>query len=113
MGRGDGLDMYLQLEGGFGTMRAILPMWMWGLGAKKWVKNLKISDHSAFDLSRRADHFGVVGCQNRMKDGQVMPIQSWGKSGVLAYFWLKIGYSGHIFWDMNFKVQICFAHHSC
>ena len=32
-----------------------------------------------------------------------MPIESWGKSGVLAYFWLKIGYVGHIFWDMDFK----------
>ena len=32
-----------------------------------------------------------------------MPIESWGKSGVLAYFWLKIAYSGHIFWDMDFK----------
>ena len=36
-------------------------------------------------------------------NGRVMPIESWGKSGVLAYFWLKIGYSGHIFWDMDFK----------
>ena len=26
-----------------------------------------------------------------------IPIQSWGKSGVLAYFALKIGYFGHIF----------------
>ena len=32
-----------------------------------------------------------------------MPIESWGKSGVLAYFWLKIGYSVHIFWYMDFK----------
>ena len=32
-----------------------------------------------------------------------MLIQSWGKSGVLAYFWLKICYFGHIFWDMDFK----------
>ena len=32
-----------------------------------------------------------------------MPIESWGKSGVLAYFWLKIDYSGHIFWYMDFK----------
>ena len=68
-----------------------------------------------FDLFRQADHFverrrpstreihcmsnrfGVVGCQNRAKNGRVMPIESWGKSGVLAYFWLKIGYFGHIF----------------
>ena len=32
-----------------------------------------------------------------------MPIQSWGKSGVLAYFWLKIGYFGHMFWDMDLE----------
>ena len=38
---GDGLDMYQQLEGGFGSMRAILPIW--GLGAKNGSKteNLK------------------------------------------------------------------------
>ena len=33
---GDGLKMYQQLEGGFGSMRAILTMW--GLGAKKGQK---------------------------------------------------------------------------
>ena len=27
MGWGDGMDMFQQLEGGFGTMRAILSMW--------------------------------------------------------------------------------------
>ena len=32
-----------------------------------------------------------------------MPIQSWGESGVLAYFGQKIGYDGHIFRDMDFK----------
>ena len=32
-----------------------------------------------------------------------MPIQSWGKSGVLAYFGPKIGYFGHIFWDVDSK----------
>ena len=55
---------------------------------------------------RRAGHFGVVGCQNQIKNGRVMPIESWGKSGVLAYFWLKIGYSDHIFWDMDFKLFV-------
>ena len=34
----------------------------------------------------KADHFDVVGCQNRIKNGRVIPIESWGKSGVLAYF---------------------------
>ena len=42
-------------------------------------------------------------CQNRIKNGRVVPIQSWGKSCVLAYFGLKIGYFGHIFWDIDFK----------
>ena len=32
-----------------------------------------------------------------------MPIQSWGESGVLANFGLKIGYFGQIYWDMDFK----------
>ena len=32
-----------------------------------------------------------------------MPIQSWGKSGVQAYFGLKIGYFDHIYWDMDFN----------
>ena len=50
-----------------------------------------------FDFSRRADYFGVVGCQNWIKNDRVMPIGSWGKSGVLAYFWLKIGYYVHIY----------------
>ena len=32
-----------------------------------------------------------------------MPIQSWGKSGVLAYLGMKIVYFGHSFWDMDYK----------
>ena len=32
-----------------------------------------------------------------------MPIQSLGKSGILAYFGLKIGFSGHLKKDMDFK----------
>ena len=32
-----------------------------------------------------------------------MTIQSWGKSGVLAYFDVKIFNFGHIFWHMDFK----------
>ena len=69
MGWGDGLDMFQQLEGGFRYMRIILPMW--GLGAKNGSKteNLKESDRAKllapFDMSRRADNFDVVGCQNR------------------------------------------------
>ena len=52
----------------------------------------------------RAYLFGVVGCRNQIKNGRVISIESWGKSGVLAYlwlkngyFWLKIGYFWHIF----------------
>ena len=33
----------------------------------------------------------------------ILPIQGWGKSGILAYFGLKIGYFGHVFWNMDFK----------
>ena len=29
-------------------------------------------------------------------------IKTWNK----AYFWLKIGYSAHIFWDMDFKLNL-------
>ena len=39
-----------------------------------------------------------------------MPIQSWGKSGVLAYFGLKIGYFGHVFWDIDFKFVLPTIH---
>ena len=35
-----------------------------------------------------------------------MPVQSWGKSGVMAYFGLKIGYFGHISWYMDFKIVL-------
>ena len=39
-----------------------------------------------------------------------MPIQSWGKSGVLAYSGLKIGYFGHFFRDMDFKFVLPVFH---
>ena len=54
-----------------------------------------------FDVSTSWS-FDVVVCQNRIKNGRVIQMQSWGKGGVLAYFGLKIGYCGHIF---------CFSHH--
>ena len=63
-----------------------------------------------FMQNRRADNFGVVGCQNRIKNDGVMPIENWGKSGVLACFLLKIGYFGHIFWDMDFKFVLLTIH---
>ena len=59
MGWGDGLDMYQQLLGGFGSMRAILPMRGLTCG---WMSK------------------------------SYMPIQSWGKSGVLSYFF---SYASH------------------
>ena len=39
-----------------------------------------------------------------------MSYQSWGKSGVLAYVGLKIGYFGHIYWDMDFKFVLPFIY---
>ena len=51
---------------------------------------------------RRASHFGVVERQNRIKNGQVMPIKSWDKNGVLAYSGPKISHFGHIYWNMDF-----------
>ena len=44
------------------------------------------------------------------KNGWVMPFQSWDKSGVLAYFGQKIGYFGHVFWDMDFKFVLPFIY---
>ena len=41
--------------------------------------------------------FGVVECQNRIKNGRVMPIQRLGKRGELAYFGPNIGHFGHSF----------------
>ena len=32
-----------------------------------------------------------------------MSIQNWGKSGILAYLWLKISHFGHIVWYMDFN----------
>ena len=62
MGWGDGLDMYPQLEDGFGFMRAMLLMWP------------------------------ILWCRTSKSDEMwsSYAIQSWGISGVLAYFGLKI-----------------------
>ena len=40
------------------------------------------------------------------KNGRVIPIQSWGKRVVLAYFGLEIGYFDYILWDMDFKIVL-------
>ena len=83
---------------------------------KYWskIENLKICDRAKllipFDSSRRADHFGVVGCQNRIKMSELCqlkvgakvvswPIFGW-KLVILAIFFLRYG------------LQIDFAHHS-
>ena len=55
-------------------------------------------------MSRRAGVFeSVFERQNRIKNGRVMPILSWRKSGVLAYFEPKFSHFGHIFeiWTSN------------
>ena len=41
-----------------------------------------------------------------------MSIESWGKNGVLAYFGLRIGYVGHIYYDMDFKfvLPVIYSH---
>ena len=52
----------------------------------------------------QADHFGVVGCLNWIKMADLCPLK------VLAYFWLKISYSGHIFLDMDFKFVLPTIH---
>ena len=49
-------------------------------------------------------------CQNRMKMTEFCQLEGRVLKWQLAYFGLKVGYFGHIFKDINFKVQICFAH---
>ena len=62
-------------------------------GAKNEAKteNLKESDGAEllvpFDSSRRADHFNVVGCQNRIKIAELCPI----KVGAKVASWLILG----------------------
>ena len=64
---------------------------------------IKISTFASSNSSRQANNFCVGKHQNRIKNGRVMPIQSWGKSGFLAYFGPKIGHFGLIFGDIDFK----------
>ena len=82
--------MYPQLEGGFGTMRAILPK---NRKLKEMRQSLAFLQHSI----RLHELIILVwsDVKNRIKNSQVMPIERWGKSGILAYSWLKIGYCGH------------------
>ena len=97
--------VYSQLEGGFGSARAIL--YMCGLGAKngsktetkKNEKEVSFSHHSI-----RLDELIIFGSSDvkikyLIKKARAMPIphSKLKKSGVLAYFGLKIGYFGHIF----------------
>ena len=63
MGRGDGLDMYPQLEGGFGFMRVILPMW--GLGAKYGSKTKSLKNEI-----ESKNHFFRFGLKNILEVNQ-------------------------------------------
>ena len=71
MGWGWWPGIYPKLEGGFGHMRAMLPIW--GHEAKIGPKTNSLMKG---DLFRWADHFEGVERQNRMKNGRVMPIES-------------------------------------
>ena len=42
-------------------------------------------------------HFRVL--KSDKNSWVIMPNQSWGKSGIITYFGLKIGCFGHIYWD--------------
>ena len=112
-GWGDVLDMYPQLEGGFGSMHAILPMR--GLGAKNGSKteNLKEWDRALklltpFDSSPPADKFSVVGCQNWIKMAELCPF----KVGAKVASW-PILTENWLFWPyfLRHRLQICFAQH--
>ena len=69
---------------------------MRGLGPKSGPKSQNL----------KSLHFRVDERQNRIKNGRVMPIRSWGKSGVPANIGAKIGYFGHIFMDFKFVFPI-------
>ena len=55
----------------------------WGLGAKSGPKNQNLKKLR----QSLAHHFGVVKLHNQIKNGRVMPIQSWGKNGIWAKNW--------------------------
>ena len=58
------------------------------------AKNFWKDDFESWVRGRGQGMYQQDRTSNRIKNVQVMPIQSWGKSGALAYFGPKIG---HIF----------------
>ena len=80
---------------------------------KKMYQNLKSLDRAklfaAFDLYRRASHFGVVGRQNRIKNAELCPF----KVGAKVVSWPSLGQKLAILAIfLRYGVHICFAHHS-
>ena len=55
---------------------------------------------STFDLSRKTSNLKKE-YQYRIKNDRVMLIRRWQ----LAYFGTKVGYSGHIFSDIDFNIE--------
>ena len=73
--------MYQQFEGSFDSIGKSLPL------EHKWGPKTKIlsKDFISFDLSRRPCHFSVFVCQNWIKNGQVMSMQSAHAKVALAF----------------------------
>ena len=62
---GDGLDMYQQLERGFGSMGAMLPIW--GLGRKKGAKTLIwIKTHTLFIALKFITYLSILSVQTEV-----------------------------------------------
>ena len=69
---------------------------------QNWTNKDRAELLTAFGLSRRVGHFGMVEHQNWIRNGRVMPMQSKGRNGVLAFFVPKISHFDHIYGDMDF-----------
>ena len=77
---------------------------MWGLGARNESKTKR--NEIKFKLSFVSTSWSVVILVVfSMVSKYDAPIQSWSKSGVTAYFWLKIGHFGHIFWELDIIIK--------
>ena len=62
---GDGLDMHQQLERGFGSMGAMLPIW--GLGRKKGAKTLIwIKTHTLFIALKFITYLSILSVQTEV-----------------------------------------------
>ena len=92
------------LGGGFGSVHVVLPVW--GLGAENgsgirgWMGWDGAWLFALFASSWQAGRFDVIRCRNRMENGWVVHVRGWG--GVLAYFGLRVGCFGRIFWGVDF-----------